>query len=161
MKTFLLSLKTTVWTLILLICFFFVGSYMMPLHRNIFSSMNDDILLAWVARSSVDTIWYTGWLFAAFAGLVLLSLNTIVCSIKAVRDKWSRSNALLSISPQIIHLGFLFILFAHLLGAAFGYRVSGALSEGAYARLPDGNALYLRSAPISMRWVIPETGRQR
>jgi ResB-like family len=145
MKTFFLSLKTTVWTLLFLICFFFVGSYMMPFHRDIFSLMNDNILLAWVARSSVDTIWYTWWFFAAFAGLVLLSLNTVVCSIRAVREKWSRSNALLGVSPQVIHIGFLFILFAHLLGAAWGYRISGALSEGSYARLPDGNALYLRS----------------
>jgi len=145
MKNFFLSIKTTVWTLLLLICFFFVGSFMMPLHREIFSSMNDDILLAWVARSSVDTIWYTAWFFAAIGGLVLLTINTLVCSIQAVREKWSRSNVLLRISPQITHIGFLFILLAHLLGGVRGYRISGALPEGAVARLPEGQALYLRS----------------
>jgi len=145
MKNFFVSIKTTVWTLFVLICLFFVGSYMMPSHREIFSTMNDDILLGWVARSSIHTLWYTAWFFFAAVGLLLLTINTLVCSIQAVWEKWSRPNILLRISPQIIHTGFLFILFAHLLGAVAGYRISGALPEGAAARLPEGQVLYLRS----------------
>ncbi len=145
MKNFFLSLKTTVWTLLILICIFFVGSYMMPMHSKIFSSMNDDLLYAWAERTALDNLWYTWWFFAAIAGLALLTINTLVCSLQAVREKWSRSNALLRISPQIIHIGFLFILLAHLLGAGWGYKISGALPEGAAAQLPEKKALYLRA----------------
>ncbi len=145
MKNFFLSLKTTVWTLLALICIFFVGSYMMPTHREIFSSMNDALLYAWAGRTALDNPWYTWWFFAAVAGLVLLTINTLVCSLQAVREKWSRSNALLRLSPQITHIGFLFILLAHLLGAGWGFKISGALPEGAVAQLPEMKEIYLRA----------------
>jgi len=154
MKSFFLSLKTSVWTLLALICIFFVGSYMMPMHREIFSSMNDDLLYSWAKRTALDNLWYTWWLFAAVAGLALLTINTVVCSIHAVKEKWSRSNSLLRMSPQIIHIGFLFILLAHLLGAGWGYKISGALPEGAAAQLPEKKTLYLRAvhADIDPQW---------
>jgi len=145
MKNFFLSLKTTVWTLLALITLFFVGSYMMPVHRSIFASMNDDLLFRWTARIASVNIPYTWWFFAAVTGLAMLTINTLACSIRAVTGKWTRSEFLLRISPQIIHLGFLFILLAHLLGAGWGYRISGALPEGSYARLPGGRTLYLQS----------------
>ncbi len=145
MKNFFLSLKTTVWTLLVLICIFFVGSYMMPTHREIFSSMNEDLLYAWAEKTAFDNLWYTWWFFAAVAVLVVLMINTLVCSFQAIREKWSRTNALLRISPQITHIGFLFILLAHLLGAGWGFKISGALPEGAVAQLPEMKTIYLRA----------------
>ncbi len=145
MKNFFLSVKTTVWTLLVLICIFFVGSYMMPMHHGIFSSMNDDLLYAWAASTALHNLWYSWWFFAAAAALALLTINTLVCSLQAVKEKWSRSNVFLRISPQIIHIGFLFILLAHLLSAGWGYKISGALPEGAVAQLPERKALYLRA----------------
>jgi hypothetical protein len=82
------------------------------------------------------------------AGLVLLTLNTIFCSIQSVRGKWSRSDFLLRISPQVIHIGFLFILLAHLLGAGWGYKLSGMMPEGAYAPLPEDLALRLNKIHV-------------
>jgi cytochrome c biogenesis protein ResB len=145
MIKFFLSLKTSVWTLLALIGIFFVGSYMMPTNREIFSSMNDDLLYAWAERTALNNLWYTWWFFAAVAVLVILMINTLVCSIQAIRERWSRSNALLLISPQITHIGFLFILLAHLLGAGWGFKISGALPEGAVAQLPEMKTIYLRS----------------
>src|SRR5512146_2680502 len=132
MLKFFLSLKTTVWTLLALVCLFFIGSYLMPVHRDVFSGMNDDILFRWVKNTAQAHLWSTWWLFAAFAGLVLLTLNTLVCSFQAVMGKWTRRDFLLRISPQIIHLGFLFILLAHLVGAGWGYKIAGVMPEGAY-----------------------------
>ncbi len=145
MKNFFLSLKTTVWTLLALIGLFFIGSYMMPVHRDVFESMNNDLLFHWVTRIASMNVPYTWWFFAAVAGLAMLTINTLLCSVRAVTGKFSRSEFLLRISPQTIHLGFLFILLAHLLGAGWGYKISGALPEGSYARLPDGRTVYLRS----------------
>jgi hypothetical protein len=149
MKNFFLSLKTTVWTLFVLVCLFFVGSFLMPAHREIFAPMNEDILFRWVTGTASGNLWYTWWFFAALAVLTLLTVNTLVCSIHAVRGKWSRSDFLLRISPQIVHLGFLFILLAHVLGAGWGYKLSGLLPEGAYGQLPEDKALYLKEIRVN------------
>ncbi len=149
MKNFFLSLKTTVWTLFALVCFFFIGAYMMPAHREVFLSMNDQILLRWVDNTASGNLRHTWWFFAAFAALVLLTINTLVCSLQAVKGKWSRADFLLRISPQIVHIGFLFILLAHLLGAGWGYKLSGMMPEGAYAPLPENRALHLQKIHVT------------
>ena len=148
MKNFFLSLKTTVWTLLGLVVLFFIGAYMMPMHREVFSSMNDSLLFDWVKNAAVGNIRHTWWFFAALAVLMLLTINTLVCSLQAIRGKWSRADFLLRISPQIIHLGFLFILLAHLLGAGWGYKHSGMLHEGGFARLPENRALALQTIVV-------------
>ncbi len=147
-KNFFLSLKTTVWTLLILVCLFFVGSYMMPAYRETFSVMNEGILLAWATDVAVADPLHTWWFFAALVVLALLTLNTIVCSLQAVRGKWSRSEFFIRVSPQIIHLGFLFILLAHLFTATGGYKISGLLPQGAAARLPEGRALAIQNIDV-------------
>ncbi len=148
MKNFFFSLKTTVWTLFILVCLFFLGSYMMPAHREIFSSMNDVLLFRWAEDVAVRSMGETWWFFAAVVGLALLTVNTIVCSLQAIKGRWSRNDFLLRLSPQVIHTGFLFILLAHLLGAGWGYKLSGMMPEGAYARLPEDRGLYLRQVHV-------------
>jgi len=144
MKNFFLSLKTAVWLLTGLICAFFLGSYLMPAYKDIHGAMNDRLLFDWVGQVAVDHPWVTGWFFLALAALIFLTINTIACSIQAVRGKWSREDFLLRVSPQVVHAAFLVILLAHLLGAGWGYRVSGMLPEGASARLPENRVLFLR-----------------
>ncbi len=150
MKKFFLSLKTTVWTLFGLVCLFFTGSYLMPMHREVFSPMNDRLLFHWAAEVAAKNAWQTWWFFAALAGLVLLTINTIVCSLQAIKGKWSRSDFLLRIAPQITHISFLFILVAHLLGAGWGYRLSGMMPEDSFARLPENRGLYLQRIRAQM-----------
>lgn len=148
MKTFFLSLKTTVWLLSALIILFFAGSYLMPAHREVFGPMNEALLFDWMQEVAVPNLWSTWWFFASLVLLILLTVNTLVCSINAVKGKWSRSDFLLRIAPQIMHGGFLFILLAHLLGAGMGYRLSGMLPEGASARLPENRALHLSAVRV-------------
>lgn len=148
MKNFFLSLKTTVWTLLSLVCVFFIGSYLMPVHREIHAGMNNRLLFDWAVETASGELWATWWFFASFAGLVLLTVNTIVCSIQAVKGRWSREDFLLRISPQIMHIGFLLILFAHLLGASAGYRLSGMVPEGARVKLPEGIILDLQALRV-------------
>jgi hypothetical protein len=148
MKNFFLSLKTTVWTLFVLVCLFFIGSYMMPGHKDIFSPMNEDILLNWAVSTAMPNPWQTWWFFAALACLVLLTINTLVCSLPAIKGRWSRSGFLLRISPQVMHAGFLLILLAHLLSAASGYKLSGTLPERGSGRLPENRALHLEEIRV-------------
>jgi hypothetical protein len=148
MKNFFLSLKTTVWSLFVLVCLFFVGSYMMPVHRAIFATMNEDILLNWAEKTATAHLWQTWWLFASLAGLILLTINTLVCSFHAIKGRWTREDFLLRVSPQIVHIGFLFILLAHLLGAGWGYKLSGMMPEGAFARLPENRGLFVQQIRV-------------
>lgn len=148
MKNFFLSLKTTVWTLFASVCLFFAGSYLMPAQREVFAPMNDQILFHWVRTAAAENLEYTWWFFAALSALVLLTINTLACSIQAVKGKWSRADFLLRVSPQIVHVGFLFILLAHLLSAGWGYKLSGIMPEGAYAPLPDAQALHLQKVSV-------------
>jgi hypothetical protein len=145
MKNFFLSLKTTVWTLLALVCLFFIGSYMMPAHREVFGPMNDRLLFHWIGDTASEQVWPTWWFFGALAALVLLTINTIVCSLQAIKGRWSRKDFLLRIAPQVVHAGFLFMLLAHLLGAGWGYKLSGVMPEGTMATgLPENRSLYLR-----------------
>jgi len=148
MKNFFLSLKTTVWTLFILVCLFFLGSYLMPVHRQIFSPMNEDILMNWAVRTALPNLWHTWWFFAALLGLGLLTVNTLVCSFQAVKGRWTRSDFLLRISPQVVHAGFLLILLAHLFSAGWGYKLSGMMPEGGFGRLPEDRALALQQIRI-------------
>lgn len=148
MKNFFLSLKTTVWTLLVLVCVFFAGSYLMPARRDVHELMNDRLLFDWVSGVAAGNIAATWWFFISLTGLVLLTINTLVCSLQAVRSRWPRQDFLLRISPQVVHTGFLFILLAHLLGAGWGYRLSGALPEGASVRVPDDRMLHLLSMSV-------------
>ncbi len=148
MKTFFLSLRTTVWTLAAFIIVFFAGSYFMPAHRDIFGPMNETLLFTWLLDRAVPNPWQTWWFFLSLALLVLLTINTLVCSIEAVRRRWSRSEFLLRIAPQVVHAGFLCILLAHLLGAGWGYRLSGRVPEGAFVRIPGDRILQLRELQV-------------
>ena len=143
MKNFFLSLKTTVWLLFGLVCLFFVGSCLMPMHREVFGPMNEDILLRWTLETALQNVSASWWFFTAVLGLALLTINTLVCSWQSIAGKWTRSDALLRLAPQIIHLGFLFILAGHLASAGWGYKLSGMLPEGASVALPDNLGMRL------------------
>jgi hypothetical protein len=148
MKNFFLSLKTAVWTLLALVVAFFAGSFVMPLHREIFGPMNELLLVDWLREVAIRSFGQTWWFFISLALLVLLTINTLVCSLQAIQGRWSRSDALLRIAPQIMHIGFLCILLAHLLGAGWGYRLSGAVPEGAFVHIPGDRILHLRELRV-------------
>ena len=148
MKSFFFSLKTTVWTLLALVCVFFAGSYLMPVYREVHASMNDRLLFDWASEIALGRPAASWWFFASLAGLALLTINTLACSVQTVRGRWTREDLFLRLSPQVVHLGFLFILLAHLLGAGWGYRLSGALPEGAAAALPQDRVLRLLSVSV-------------
>jgi cytochrome c biogenesis protein ResB len=148
MKNFFLSLRTTVWTLLAFIAVFFAGSYLMPLHREVFAPLNGMLLFSWLSRVAAGEPGSTWWFFLSLALLVLLTINTIVCSLQAIRGRWAREDFLTRIAPQIVHIGLLLILCAHLLSAGWGYRLSGMLPEGASAQIPGNRVLQLQKLQV-------------
>ena len=130
LKAFL-SLKTAVWLLVLLLAVLFYGSLIVPF-RPEFQQLYIMPLFRWMAGSPFGITW---WLWLSIAVLSLLTVNTIICSIDSVLRKRGARNWLLIISPQVAHIGFLFILLAHLLSSYGSYKGMTYAYEGS-ARIP-------------------------
>ncbi len=113
MLTFLISLRTAVWLTVTLICLLLYGSFVMPAHDE-FLALHTVALFDWMREMPVSITW---WLWASVTILFLLATNTLVCSVESVIRKRGARQWLLIMSPQIMHMGFLFILLAHLLSA--------------------------------------------
>ncbi|RMG73874.1 MAG: cytochrome C biogenesis protein ResB [Nitrospirae bacterium] len=135
----LTSLKTTNLLLGLLILLFTGGAFVMPRSAS-FQRLHQMSLFEWLKEAPISSSW---WLLASIGVLLVLALNTLFCSVDSLLKKPKGRNFLLYISPQIIHLGFCFILFAHLLSSAWAYHLFGLFNEGTSTRLPDGTVMVL------------------
>src|SRR5512136_3141682 len=83
------------------------------------SSLNDLPLFDWLSQAPLAESW---WLWATVALLAALSLNTVLCSIESLRSKYRRERFLFLVAPQVMHLGFLLIVLAHLFSAVGGFK---------------------------------------
>jgi cytochrome c biogenesis protein ResB len=138
-SAFFFSLRTAIWLLITLLLLLLFGSILMPLKEE-FQSMTMLPLFQWMTANPVRITW---WLWAAVLVLSLLTANTLLCSIESVLKKRGARNWLLVISPQVIHIGFLFILLAHLLSSYGSFKGMAYAGEGTVLRLPNGlNVLF-------------------
>ncbi len=131
---FFTSLRTSLWLLAALICLLLYGSVVMPAHQE-FLELHTVALFAWLQEMPAGITW---WLWACVGVLSLLTANTIVCSVESVVRKREARQWLLIISPQIIHMGFLFILLAHLLSSYGSSKGIAFAYQGSVFQLPDG-----------------------
>lgn len=102
------------------------------------SMINEVALFDWLRAVPLQESW---WLWAALALLAMLALNTVLCSIESLRAKWQRGSFLVRIAPQLMHLGFLCIMIAHLQSAYGSFKQAGQVQEGTVINLPDGSAV--------------------
>ncbi len=99
------------------------------------SSINDVPLFAWLGSAPLGQSW---WLWGTIVLLAFLALNTVLCSIESLRLKYQRGTLLRLIAPQVMHLGFLLIVLAHLVSAYGGFKGAGGVMEGETIGLPGG-----------------------
>ncbi|MHB8882938.1 MAG: hypothetical protein ACYC69_15690 [Thermodesulfovibrionales bacterium] len=131
---FLVSLRTTLWLSSGLLLLLFLGSFIMPL-REEFQTLHTTPLFAWMADNDPGVTW---WLYGSIIILTLLAINTLACSIESLIKKRSSRTWLLTISPQVIHMGFLFILLAHCLSSYDSFQGMTQASRGTALELPNG-----------------------
>ncbi|MBI5656602.1 MAG: cytochrome C biogenesis protein ResB [Geobacter sp.] len=129
---FLASLDLGIWLVAGVILFLGIGSFV----TREGSAINDVPLFIWLTRAPAAETW---WLWVTVAILALLALNTVLCSIESLKAKWQRGSFLARIAPQVMHLGFLLIVLAHLLSAYGGFKDGGPLPEGGSFTFPDGS----------------------
>lgn len=126
LKGLFISLNLTVVTLFILIIILFEGAYLMPSNEE-FQSIHSMPLIQWLFVNPFQVTW---WLWASIIILILLTINTVFCSIDSILKKRKLEGWLMLVSPQVIHTGFLFILFAHLISSIEGFKNYGVITEG-------------------------------
>lgn len=127
LTAFFISLKTAIWLVILLMVFMFAGAFVMPARKE-FQSIHGVPLFQWMMEQPPGVTW---WLWGSIIVIAVTVINTLFCSVDSLIKKRTSTRWLLLVSPQIIHIGFLFIIFAHLLDAFGSYREMVPASEGA------------------------------
>jgi len=143
---FFLSLRTAIWLLMALLCLLLYGSVVMPVSEE-FQALQAVPLFQWMTENSPDITW---WLWAAIIVCSLLTANTLLCSIESVLKKRSARQWMLVISPQVVHIGFLFILLAHLLSSYSSFRGTAVVYEDQGLRLPNGSDVLFRKINVDM-----------
>ncbi len=134
---FFRSLRTTLVLLLALLCVLLYGSFIMPLKEE-FQTLHSVPLFQWMTENPLGVVW---WLWAAVAMLSLLTANTLICSIESVVKKRGAKDLLLVLSPQVIHIGFLFVLLAHFLSSYGSSRETGFVANGTVVQRADGTSV--------------------
>lgn len=128
----LASLNLGLWLMLGVLLLLGVGSFV---GGGEGSSLNDLPLFAWLSQAPFAESW---WLWATVALLAALALNTVLCSIESLRSKFRQERFLFLVAPQVMHLGFLLIVLAHLFSAVGGFKQAMEIVEGSSIGFPDG-----------------------
>ena len=124
---FLLSLKTAFILFSIFTVILFIGSLSLPNNLAFFSGIDDMPLFKWLISSGNISI--TWWIYLMICMLGVLAVSTIFCTADAVL-RLSTKNLLLKLSPQIMHIGVLFVMLGHLLTASGGYKIDKIIKKG-------------------------------
>jgi len=138
------SVRASLWLLGAQVVLFVAGAVQMPLMPE-YAGMNDMPLFQWLRESPPRATW---WLWASVGAMSLLALNTLACSLQSILARRGGRALALVLSPQIIHLGFLFMLLAHLVSSAGAAKLTFALREGQAVQLMPGMIVALQRVDI-------------
>lgn len=122
----LTSVKTASFLTFLLILILVIGGIVMPASER-YSVMNEKPLFDWLTEEPIAVTW---WLWLSIVILAFLCLNTAFCTIDSLIKKTEGKDIILRISPQVIHIGFGLIIFAHLLTAMYDTHYFLVAAEG-------------------------------
>ncbi|HDK81506.1 MAG TPA: hypothetical protein ENH31_02925, partial [Nitrospirae bacterium] len=143
-SAFFFSLNTAICLLVLLIVVFLAGALIMPV-RSEFQSIHSTTFFEWLVKQPAGATW---WLWCAIGILCVLTVNTLFCSIESIIKKRKVTQWLLLISPQIIHIGFLFILLAHLLSSIGSSMDYIGVRDGTSLKISEENTLRVKKIKI-------------
>ncbi len=143
---FFLSPKTAFWLLVLFIVIVFIGSLSLPENLAFFSGIDDTPLFRWLADAG--TVGITWWIYALIALLAVLAISTIFCTVEALLNRVNRRQLALKLSPQVMHIGVLFIMLGHLLTAAFGFKADVLLKQGEQKIVRENAGIMLQEVRV-------------
>lgn len=140
----LFSLRTTLWLLGFMLVLMLAGAFIMPSQKE-FETIHSTPMFEWLKVQPIAITW---WLWSLIGALTLLTVNTLFCSVESIIKKQKVTRWLLLISPQIIHIGFLFMLFAHLMSAIGSYQNLVVAQAGSMLRISDNVVLKIKDINI-------------
>lgn len=132
----LASLNFGIWLIVGVLLLMAAGSFASG--EGPVGSLNDMPLFVWLGAAPLASSW---WLWGAILLLALLAVNTVLCSIEALRTKLGRGSLHIVLAPHAMHLGFLFIMLAHLLSAKGAYKQVMQVQEQSVIGFPDGSTV--------------------
>lgn len=142
---FLISIELCVALLALVCIAMAAGSF--GLSGEYAAAINAMPLLAWLREVPARVSW---WLWLTLVFLVLLVINTLLCSSDTLWGRWGRGGWFVLLAPQLIHAGFLLIVLAHLLSAVGSSVMQLSVQEGNLVSLPDGRQFGVAGISVSM-----------
>ncbi|MDA8428082.1 MAG: cytochrome C biogenesis protein ResB [Geobacteraceae bacterium] len=120
--------------LLLISCVMVTGSFLLT--GEFAAAINFMPLLVWLREVPLSASW---WLWLTIVLLALLVLNTIICSSETLWSRWGKSGLTALLATQLIHIGFLLIVLAHLQSAYGSYLQQAEVVEGMKVQLPNGH----------------------
>ena len=121
MLRFFLSIKTSLWLTGMIIGVFLIGSFYIPQNLALFSEINDIPLFTWLLENN-HHLSKVFWIYLLVALMLLLWINTIVCSIDAIIKRTTWAGLIRVLSPQVVHLAILCVLVGYCVSASTGYK---------------------------------------
>lgn len=140
----LISLEVCLGLLALVCVALAAGSF--SLSGEYAAAINRMSLLMWLRESPFSISW---WLWVTLVLLVLLVLNTVLCSAETLWTRRGKQGVALLLAPQLIHAGFLLIVCAHLLSAGWSSHQAVEVGEMMLAALPDGTRFGVASIAVT------------
>jgi len=138
---FLISLNTLFVVFTICAVLALVGSLTLPANLAFFSGIDDTPLFKWL--SDAGNLKATWWIFVFIVVLALLATSMALCIVEDLRTGVSRKNILQKLSPQLIHLGTLFVLLGYLLTSAYGLRADVLIGKGETGAIGTNASLHL------------------
>lgn len=149
---FFLSLKTAFWLFVAFVVICLIGSLSLPENLAFFSGIDDTPLFAWLREANAPgTTW---WIYALIGLLAVFAVSTICCTAEALIERATWRSIALKLSPQVMHIGVLFIMLGHLLTATLGEKMDVDVKKGGTA--PVGSAAAIRL--VDVRETTDENG---
>ncbi|UFS72279.1 cytochrome C biogenesis protein ResB [Geomonas sp. RF6] len=121
------SLTLGLWLMALVMLFLAIGSFSPGSSEQ--GGLNDVPLFVWLKEIPLPFSW---WLWLALLLLVVLTVNTILCTVEALKRKGR------GLGPHLMHAGFLLVAFAHLCSAYGSFKEPVQLRQGGSLAFPDG-----------------------
>ena len=140
-----ISIELCLVLLALVCCVMAAGSFLLT--GEYAAAINYMPLLVWLRDVPVTVSW---WLWLTILLLALLVLNTVLCTSETLWSRWRRVGLMPLLAPQLIHIGFLLIVLAHLQSAYGGYMQQVEVVEGMVVQLPDGKQFGIAALAVIM-----------
>ena len=139
------SIELCLVLLLLISCAMATGSFLLT--GEFAAAINFMPLLVWLREVPLTASW---WLWLTIVLLALLVLNTIVCSSETLWSRWGKSGFMALLAPQLIHIGFLLVVLAHLQSSYGSYMQQVEVVEGTIVPLPNGHQFGIAQLATTM-----------